>query len=53
MTEIPAKIKIIADSGKKRKKLGYVQISQNLNLMINDKIKLIYLSSDTFELQKI
>lgn len=53
MTEISAKIKRIESSDKKTKNNFFIEVSQNLNLMIRDKIKIIKLSEDAYELQKI
>ena len=53
MTEIQGKIKGIESSEKKKKMNYFIEVSQNLNLMISDKIKILKLSDDTYEIQKI
>ena len=53
MTEISGKIKGIVSTEKKKKVNYFIQVSQNLNLMVGEKIKLIKLSEDTYEIQKI
>ena len=54
MTEISGKIESEKVTEKKKsKEKFYIKISQNLNFMTNDKIKLVRLSEDTFEIQKL
>jgi len=53
MTEISGTIKSIESSEKKKKMNYFIKISQNLNFMINNKIRITKLSEDTYEIQKI
>ncbi|NHI94076.1 MAG: hypothetical protein EAX96_16420 [Candidatus Lokiarchaeota archaeon] len=54
MTQIQGKLKIenLKDK-KKSKKIFYIKLSQNINFKVDDKIKIIKLNSENFEIQKI
>ena len=54
MTEISATIqKEEVSEKKKRQVINFIKMSHDLNFMTNDKIKVIKLAEDTFEIQKL
>ena len=54
MTEISGQIKSEEIKEKKKSKItNYIELSQNLNFLINEKIKITKLTPENFEIQKI